>query len=179
MSHTNIEIKARCSDLSRIREILRGEGAEVRGIDRQTDTYFPCASGRFKLREGNIENALIFYRRPNQPGPKQAAVSLCRVHPDPALRQVLSEALGVRVQVVKRREIFFLDNVKIHLDQVDPLGSFVEIEAIDTDGSLGRDRLMEQCRHWMDRLGIGPDDLIDRSYSDMIEQAQSSGGSPA
>lgn len=169
MSHTNIEIKARCSDLSRIREILQRQGAEVRGVDRQTDTYFPCSGGRLKLREGNIENALIYYRRPNQPGPKQAAVSLCRVHPDPALRQVLSEALGVRVQVVKRREIFFLDNVKIHLDQVDPLGSFVEIEAIDADGTIGREKLLEQCRHYMDKLGIAQADLIDRSYSDMLE----------
>jgi adenylate cyclase, class 2 len=179
MSHINIEIKARCSDLSRIREILRSHKADFRGVDNQTDTYFPCARGRLKLREGNIENALIHYHRPDHQGPKQADVTLCRVKPDPALRQVLSEALGVRVQVVKRREIYFLDNVKIHLDQVDPLGSFVEIEAIDPDGTLGRDRLMEQCRHWMDRFGIRPDDLIDRSYSDMIEQAQSPGGSPA
>ena len=179
MSHVNIEIKARCSDLSRIREILQNEKADFRGVDRQTDTYFPCSGGRLKLREGNIENALIYYHRPDQPGPKQADVSLCRVHPDPALRQVLAEALGVRVQVVKRREIYFLDNVKIHLDQVDPLGSFVEIEAIDADGSLGRDRLMEQCRHWMDRFGIRPEDLIDRSYSDMIEEIQPAPGSPA
>jgi adenylate cyclase, class 2 len=179
MSHINIEIKARCPDLSRVRKMLQSCGAEFRGVDRQTDTYFPCSGGRLKLREGNIENALIYYRRPNQLGPKQADVTLCRVAPDPALRQVLAESLGVRVQVVKRREIFFLDNVKIHLDQVDPLGSFVEIEAIDADGSLGRDRLMEQCRHWMDRFGIRPDDLIDRSYSDMIEQTRTSGGSPA
>ncbi len=173
MSHINIEIKARCPDLSRIREILRSHDADFRGVDHQTDTYFPCRTGRLKLREGNIENALIFYRRADRPGPKQADVSLCRVHPDPAFRQVLSQALGVRIQVIKRREIFFIDNVKFHLDQVEPLGSFVEIEAIDADGSLGPDLLMEQCCHWMVRFNIQPEDRIDRSYSDMLEEIHS------
>ncbi len=170
MPHINIEIKARCPDLSRVREILRSHKAEFRGVDHQTDTYFPCSTGRLKLREGNIENALIHYRRPNQPDPKEAKVSLYRMNPDPALRQLLTQALGVRVQVVKQREIYFLENVKIHLDQIDSLGSFVEIEAIDIDGSLGCDRLTEQCRLWMDRFGIHPEDLIDRSYGDMMEQ---------
>jgi len=179
MSHVNVEIKARCPDLSRIREILRNVNADFRGVDYQTDTYFPCASGRLKLREGNIENALIYYRRPNQPGPKQAEVTLCQLKPDPTLRQVLAEALGIRIQVVKHREIYFLDNVKIHLDHVDPLGSFVEIEAIDFIGALDRDRLLEQCRRWMDRFGIRPEDLIDRSYSDMLEEVGLRSGSPA
>lgn len=178
MSHTNIEIKARCPDLSRMREILRMENADFCGVDHQTDTYFPCTAGRFKLREGNIENALIYYRRPNQPGPKEAEVSLCRIEPNPDLRLVLSEALGVRVQVIKHREIYFLDNVKIHLDQVEPLGSFVEIEAIDADGSLGPDLLMEQCRRWMDRFGIQSDDQIDRSYGDMLEEIRSASDKP-
>ncbi|NLH16455.1 MAG: class IV adenylate cyclase [Phycisphaerae bacterium] len=176
MSHVNIEIKARCPDLWRAREILKQHKADFRGIDNQLDTYFPCKDGRLKLREGNIENALIYYRRPDQSGPKQANVTLCRLHPDPVLRQVLSEALGVRVQVIKQREIYFIDHVKIHLDKVDPLGSFIEIEALDLDGSIGRDRLMGQCRLWMDRFGIRSEDLIDRSYSDMIEDLQRTTG---
>ncbi len=173
MSHIHIEIKARCEDPGRIREILRKQGAVFCGMDHQVDTYFRVSSGRLKLREGTIENALVYYSRPDQPGPKQADVTLCRLRPDPAMRQVLADALGIRVQVVKQREIYYIDNVKIHLDQVGPLGTFVEIEAIDETGAIGRDRLTEQCRRYMELFGICPDDLIPGSYSDMIESPAS------
>ncbi|HUU22776.1 MAG TPA: hypothetical protein VM389_09600 [Phycisphaerae bacterium] len=62
----------------------------------------------------------------------------------------------------------FIENVKFHVDEVDGLGRFVEIEAIDADGALGPDTLHAQCRHYMDLFGIDPADLIDRSYSDLI-----------
>jgi len=171
VSVLNVEIKARCRDPDRIRALLAERGAEFRGVDRQVDTYFHCRRGRLKLREGNIERALIHYDRPDSPGPKPAAVTLYRPPADPALKAALAAALGVRAIVEKRREIYFLDNVKFHIDQLDPLGTFVEIEAIDETGDADREHLHRQCREYLDLFGIRPADLVTRSYGDMVAPA--------
>jgi predicted adenylyl cyclase CyaB len=168
MSHINIEIKAHCRDPERVREVLRGAGADFKGTDSQTDTYYKISRGRLKLRQGTIENALIFYQRPDQPGPKRAEVSLYRTTPQSSLAQVLEDALEILVVVKKQREIYFLGNVKFHIDSVEGLGCFVEIEAIDADGSIGIDTLRRQCESFMKQLGILTADLINRSYSDML-----------
>ena len=81
---------------------------------------------------------------------------------------LLSEALGKLVVVNKRREIYFIDNVKFHLDKVEGLGNFVEIEAIDENGTLGEAHLLEQCQHFMGLFGIEQAALMERSYSDML-----------
>jgi len=167
LSHLNVEIKARCRDAQAARNALRSRGAEFKGTDRQVDTYFRVRRGRLKLREGDIENALIFYERPDQPGPKESRVILCPRPGDP-LKEVLTAALGVLVVVGKRREIYFIDNVKFHIDEVDGLGSFLEIEAIDETGSVGRDQLRAQCREHMAALGVERGDLVGCSYSDML-----------
>lgn len=166
----NVEIKARTERTQFIREILTSRHAEYRGTDNQTDTYFHCAQGRLKLRQGNVEKNLIFYRRPDQAGPKTAEVSLYKPDNSGDLKQLLSQALGVWKQVVKQREIYFIDNVKFHLDHVEGLGNFVEIEAIDTDGSIPVDKLREQCNFYLNLFEIQAEDLLDRSYSDMVTE---------
>lgn len=171
MRRTNVEIKARCRDLQTARERLLTGGARLQGTDLQTDTYFRVPRGRLKLREGNIENALIFYRRPRQAAPKRSDVHLHPVADGASLKGILTEALGIRGVVRKRREIYRLDNLKFHVDDVEGLGTFVEIEAIDTDGRLGVDRLHAQCAEWMDRLGVRREDLVDRSYADLRARA--------
>ena len=168
MGHVNIEIKARCGEPGKVREVLRSAGAECKGTDRQTDTYFRVAEGRLKLRQGNIENALIFYRRPDEAGPKRADVSLYRTGGDAALGEVLAAALPVLVVVRKVREIYFLENVKFHIDAVEGLGEFVEIEAIDADGTIGTGKLQQQCERYMEQFGIEASDLVKDSYSDML-----------
>ncbi len=164
----NIEIKARCLNPAAVRQVLQAYKARFVGEDHQVDTYFNVAQGRLKLREGRIENALIYYRRSDQTGPKRSDVWLYRTGSDPSLKAVLTAALGVRVVVDKRREIYFVDNVKFHVDGVEGLGAFVEIEAIDAEGTLGKDRLQEQCDHFIGALGIRPEDLIPVSYSDLL-----------
>jgi adenylate cyclase class 2 len=168
MAHLNIEIKARCTEPERVRRVLRELGADFRGGDHQVDTYFHCPSGRLKLRQGQIENNLIHYHRGDKPGPKPSRVMLCQTSPKSGLRELLGEALGVLVVVEKRREIYFVDNVKFHIDTVEGRGSFVEIEAIDCGGRIGAETLQEQCERYMELLAIRPDDLIDCSYSDML-----------
>jgi adenylate cyclase class 2 len=163
----NIEIKARCEDLSRIRTRLRSQDADFIGTDHQVDTYFNVRSGRLKLREGNIENCLIFYQRHDQKGPKESHVMLFPIQQSSPLKEILIRSLGVLALVDKKREIYFIDNVKIHLDEVDGLGKFVEIEAIDDEGTIGKEKLGQQCRHYMDLLGIGDSDLVELSYREL------------
>ncbi len=171
--HKNVEIKARCRDLEALRRKLEGCGAVAVGTDHQKDTYFHTSTGRLKLREGNIERALIHYVRPDQAGPKTAGVHLLKLGADQCspLRDLLSQALGQSHQVSKRREIYFCDNVKIHLDQVQGLGRFVEIEAIDEQGTLTVEQLSEQCREMMTALGITRQELLTHSYSDMLDDS--------
>jgi predicted adenylyl cyclase CyaB len=135
------------------------------------DTYFRVATGRLKLREGNIENALIHYDREDRAGAKRSSVLLYRCAPDPALKQILALHLGVRVVVDKQRKIYFLDNVKFHFDRVAGLGEFVEVEAINQDGIFSEVQLDRQCQYYASYLGISEDDFVRGSYSDMLERS--------
>lgn len=164
----NIEMKANCENPDRIRNTLQGLGADFEGADRQIDTYYNVNQGRMKLREGDIENYLIHYERPDQEGPKEARIMLYETDPGTDLKQLLEAALGHWCVVRKSREIYYIENVKFHIDSVEELGSFVEIEAIDRTGDLDKETLRDQCNHYMDRLEINSDQLIDRSYSDLI-----------
>lgn len=168
MPHINIEIKARTTDQEKIRDILKTCGADFKGIDHQVDTYFKVTTGRLKLREGNIENHLIYYERENTVGPKKSSVLLYKNNPDSNLKEILIASLGILVVVDKQREIYFIENVKFHLDTVVGLGTFVEIEAIDKDGSIGNEKLLKQCNYYLNLFNILKDDLIQNSYSDLI-----------
>lgn len=170
MSHLNVEIKARTQRPAAIRRVLNDHNARFVGIDRQTDTYFQVPSGRLKLRQGMIEKALIYYQRTDQAGPKASNVHLYPVQKGDELKDLLAASLGVLVVVDKQRAIYFIDNVKFHVDSVEGLGAFVEIEAIDLNGDIGEERLRQQCQHYMQLLQIEPSDLIKVSYSDLLTQ---------
>src|SRR3990167_952738 len=103
MQHLNIEIKARCTDHEKIRELLRSHGANFKGTDHQVDTYFNVRNGRLKLREGNFENFLVFYERENIDGPKQSSVLLFKNDPVSPLKSILLHSLGALVVVNKSR----------------------------------------------------------------------------
>ena len=169
MSHNNIEIKARCADPSFVRNYLQNKNAIFKGQDEQTDTYFNVSNGRLKLRQGVIENSLIFYKRENIAGPKLSEVILYKVNENSELlKKALSHANGVKITVTKKREIYFIENVKFHIDEVEGLGNFVEIEAIDADGTLGIDLIRKQCNHYLKELQINDSDLLTESYSDLL-----------
>ena len=167
--HLNVEIKAKARDRATIEAYLKEHNADFRGVDHQVDTYFTVPAGRLKLREGNIENSLIFYNRPDQAGPKTSEVHLYHPQETPKLRAVLSAALGSWQTVSKDRAIYFIDNVKFHLDRVEGLGEFIEIEAIDADGSLGQQNIHAQCEHYIKAFGIKEEDLLEQSYSDLLK----------
>lgn len=164
----NIEIKARCEDPRHIRDYLLSNHAIFKGTDTQRDTYFNVPNGRLKLRQGKIENALIHYHRSDQKGPKSSEVTLYPVAESNLLRSLLEKALGIKIVVDKVREIYFIENVKFHIDIVNKLGNFVEIEAISADGKLPISKLREQCNFYMSVLGIDEKDLLHNSYSDLL-----------
>ena len=93
MQHTIVEFKARCADHERIREKLKQKSARFVGTDHQIDTYFGVSTGRLKLREGDIENSLIFYAREERAGTKESNVTMATVPPDTDLNAVLANAL--------------------------------------------------------------------------------------
>lgn len=169
MSYINIEIKAKCFHPEKVEAFLLSNGARFVGVDHQKDTYFNVPAGRLKLRQGNIENTLIFYNRPDQDGPKQSDFYLSKMNDGAATGRLLEAALGVKVVVDKYRKIFYIDNVKFHIDEVPELGSFVEIEAGNlADPSKTIDDLKKQCDFYMKCFEINDGDLIHHSYSDMI-----------
>ena len=168
MKHINIEIKAKSNNHEKIREFLTSHDADFQGIDRQIDTYFKVNNGRLKLREGNIENYLIYYEREDKGGPKQSNVTLFKSTPESSLKSILVNANGILTIVDKKREIYFIDNVKFHIDTVQELGTFIEIEAIDKEGNIGREKLLEQCNRYLELFEVPESDLISVSYSDLL-----------
>jgi len=170
MSYLNVEIKARCNDASFIRNYLLTNGADYKGTDEQTDTYFNVLNGRLKLREGHIENNLIFYERTNQAGPKNSHFQLVKIEDAMGLKEALTKSNGVKVVVKKKREIYFIKNVKFHIDEVPGLGSFTEIEAGNKTADLSQGELQAQCEFYLKAFGIEEKDLIEVSYSDMLLQ---------
>jgi adenylate cyclase, class 2 len=168
MPFLNVEIKARCKNPETIRRYLLTKKANFKGTDEQSDTYFNVPNGRLKLREGNIENNLIFYERINQSGPKNSHFNLVKVEDARGLKEVLTKSNGVKVVVKKKREIWYISNVKFHIDEVPGLGSFVEIEAGNVFIDLSQEELKGQCDFYMKEFEIKPEDLVEVSYSDLL-----------
>ncbi len=168
MAHLNFEFKARTNRLNEIENKLLQLNPVFIGEDKQTDTYFNVAKGRLKLREGNIENSLIYYERSDVAEAKRSEVILYKHAPDKDLKDILITVHGIKVVVKKSRKIYFIDNVKFHFDHVDGLGSFVEVEAIDHSGDIGIQKLTEQCNQFSELFEIKNSDFISLSYSDLI-----------
>lgn len=168
----NFEFKAKTNELDNLEKKLLGLNPKFIGEDNQTDTYFNVPTGRLKLREGNIENALIYYERQNTSGAKQSDILLYRHTPDKTLKDILIKLYGIKVIVEKKRKIYFIENVKFHFDTVGELGTFIEVESIDKDGNIGIEKLKEQCDKYAEFFNTKKEDFIDISYSDMIMQAR-------
>lgn len=165
---TNFEFKATCQHLNILEQKLLELNPMFIGEDHQVDTYFNVTVGRLKLREGNIENALIHYERKNTASAKQSNVLLYQHSPNVFLKNILIKALGIKTIVSKKRKIYFIENVKFHFDIVENLGTFIEVEAIDKNGNIGIDKLKEQCTFYIEFFNLKNEDFIENSYSDMM-----------
>jgi adenylate cyclase, class 2 len=174
LTHTNFEFKARLERERHVRAALERVRARFVGTDHQIDTYFRVPAGRLKLREGKIENALIFYQRANAQRARQSNVRLVELPPGNRVKPVLVAALGVLAVVDKRRDIYFVGNVKVQLDRVRGLGKFVEVEAIKKSraeagsAKITNRTIRQQAREFQKLLGIADSEIIPLSYSDMV-----------
>lgn len=172
MSILNFEFKAKSNKLDILEKKLLELDPLFIGEDHQTDTYFNVSGGRLKLREGNVENSLIHYERANTADAKQSKILLYEHKPDVSLKEILTKTLGIKVVVEKSRKIYFIDNVKFHFDTLPSLGTFVEVEAIDRDGSIGVEELKQQCEKYAEFFDIKESEYVSESYSDLILNLQ-------
>lgn len=164
----NLERKARLRSLSAARGVAARLATAALGVQTQVDTYFPCPHGRLKLRQiAGCESQLIWYARADDPQPKPSDYRLTRVADAEALRDTLAAACGVAIVVRKRREIWLYHTVRLHLDEVEGLGPFLEFEAVvgpDADESTCLARL-ETLRAAFELTDA---DLLAGSYSDLL-----------
>lgn len=170
MKVVNFEFKAKVDQLERYENKLLTLNPKFQGVDHQIDTYFNATYGRLKLREGNIENALINYDRKNISSSKESQIILYQHEPNTALKNILTRQLGIKVIVEKKRKIYFIDNVKFHFDIVKHLGTFLEVEAIDNEQKLTIEDLKNQCDKYFDFFELAQSSIVDKSYSDLIIQ---------
>jgi adenylate cyclase class IV len=166
----NVEIKASVLDIIDLVEraaILATAGPTV---IHQDDTFFGCDRGRLKLRafpEGNGE--LIFYQRANAEGPKASFYDIAPTHEADRLRNMLSLAYGQVGRVIKKRTLYLLGRTRIHIDQVQGLGNFMELEIVLGDGEDESAGTIE-AYELMSALGVQRSSLIDRAYVDLLNE---------
>lgn len=147
-------------------------GAKPGGTLEQRDTYFAAPHGRLKVREENGAAAcLIAYARADRHDERESAYRIVELVDGEEMVSALSQVIGIRVIVEKRRELFLWNRTRIHLDEVTGLGQFIEIEAIapaDSDLSLEEDRV----RRLRDAFSLSDDDLVPVSYCDLIDASR-------
>ena len=167
----NVELKARDPHPERSLERARALGAEDRGELRQRDTYFAAGRGRLKLREQEPGGAeLIAYERADAAEARESRYRIAAVADPAALRDALDAALGTDVVVDKRRRLLLWEGVRIHLDRVDGLGDFVELEGVaDAASDLAREgALVDRLRA---ELAIADDAIEATGYADLLRAA--------
>jgi predicted adenylyl cyclase CyaB len=169
----NIEIKARVSDLATIREKARALARNPPEVIAQTDTFFVVPQGRLKIREfADGSGELISYERPDQPGPKES--TYMRVPSESArdISHALGKVLPLRGQVIKQREVFLVGRTRVHLDRVENLGAFVELEVMLQDDEHV-EAAEQEVHELMEALGVHPADLVSGAYIDLLEHIAS------
>jgi predicted adenylyl cyclase CyaB len=164
----NVELKARIHDLPQAREVASRLATRPGEQQQQRDTYFHSPTGRFKLREINDQaGQLIWYQRASQQQSKSSHYLLIDVSDSDAMRTVLEAALGIRAVVEKQREIYFYHNVRIHLDDVRSLGTFLEFEAV-LENSDQLEQGHQQLEFLRRQFVIADQDLLEGSYGEMV-----------
>jgi predicted adenylyl cyclase CyaB len=165
----NIEIKARARNIADLRKRAEGLCDRPAQVILQEDTFFHTEKGRLKLRQLAAEQGqLVYYERPDGSGPKRSNYLLAGTTEPSALKAVLTAALGIRGVVRKTRTLYLVGQTRIHLDEVEGLGDFMELEVVlrleqsDAEGQA-------IARELMTRLGVGEEDLLEGAYMDLLE----------
>ena len=166
----NVEIKARVGDrptlLARAQTMADSPPIEI----MQDDTFFMCPNGRLKLRAfSESEGELIFYRRHDSAAPRESQYIVAPASRPMKLRETLASALGECGRVRKKRTLFCVGRTRIHIDEVEGLGDFMELEVVlSEDESV--DAGIATARHIMQQLGVQEEDLVDKAYVDLLKR---------
>ena len=166
----NIEIKAKVKKI----EVLKAKIESLYKIKPleifQDDTFFNIEKGRLKLRTFSKDKGeLIFYERSNSSGPKRSDYFIYKTENPDELKKLLQISLGIRGVVRKKRFLYLVDNTRVHLDEVENLGTFLELEVVlNTEQTENEGK--EIAKDFMDKLNIDKKDLIDLAYIDLLEK---------
>ena len=167
----NIEIKARVRDFTDITSCAEKLSDTPVEVIQQEDTFFNVPQGRLKLRVlAPDRGQLIYYTRPDQEGPKRSDYHIAHVSDPENLRHVLELAYGIRGVVKKTRYLYLVGQTRVHLDDVQDLGQFMELEVVMREGQ-GDAKGQEIAEGLMTRLGVERSDLLDGAYMDLIEKS--------
>lgn len=164
----NIEIKARLISVEAIESKVAALATDGPVEIIQDDTFFRCETGRLKLRAfSETHGELIFYKRANQAGPKESFYVRSPTTEPASLREALSFAYGETGRVRKHRRLYLIGRTRVHLDIVDGLGHFLELEVVlsDEETSLSG---VEVAHQLMERLGVEPSQLIEEAYLELL-----------
>lgn len=173
----NIEIKAHIRDVAALVERAAALADEGPTQILQDDTFFECRSGRLKLRTfADGEGELIFYRRSDEHGPKESFYVRTPTSAPDSLRQALKLAYGEVGRVRKQRTLFIAGRTRIHLDIVENLGHFLELEVVLREEESAQAGVLE-AEQLMQRLGVSTSQLIDRAYVDLLAAKRDAGTS--
>ena len=165
---TNIEIKARVADPESLRQRVEALSDTAGELIPQEDTFFHIPSGRLKLRVTAPDyGQLIYYQRSDAAGPKRSDYLISVTREPETLKAALSAALGIRGQVRKERWLFWIGHTRVHLDQVEGLGSFMELEVVLQPGQSAEEGQMV-AEALMGQLGLQETDLIEGAYIDLL-----------
>ena len=166
----NVEIKARIDSVEALtpRAAALADQGPIEIV--QDDTFFACPSGRLKLRAFSAtDGQLIFYRRPDQAGPKESFFLISPTSSPDTLREALTLAYGQAGRVRKRRTLFLAGRTRIHLDRVENLGDFLELEVVMADGAPAETGVAV-AHDLLAKLDVAPSRLIERAYVDLLNE---------
>ena len=166
----NVEIKARLSDPAATAERAAAIADSGPELILQDDTFYACAQGRLKLRRfADGRGELIAYTRPDTSATRTSDYRIVPVTEPDALHEALARALGLHDRVVKARTLYLAGRTRIHLDRVDGLGDFLELEVVLRDGEDERDGVAEAHR-LLDALQVDASALVGPAYVDLLRE---------
>jgi predicted adenylyl cyclase CyaB len=163
----NLEAKFRLSDLAAARRSAEAIGFVFEAVLEQRDTFFVVPSGKLKLRQQGGDGWLIHYHRDHSQQLELSNYEMATVAEPEATRAILLAALGAQAEVRKERTLLMRRNIRLHLDHVDGLGEFGELEAVLREADRS-DTYHAEVSEILGALDVAGADLIDVSYFELI-----------
>ena len=166
----NVEIKARVGDVDTLRSKVERMADRGPDIIPQLDSFFHCDNGRLKLRRfSDTAGELIFYQRPDGRQPSESRYFRSPTTDPDGLAELLAKSLGARGVVKKTRTLYWSGQTRIHIDEVEGLGSFMELEVV-LEAHQSANEGTQIAKEIMEVLGIEEDALVDVAYIDLLEE---------